>query len=303
MKVLNFGSLNIDMVYSVESFVKPGETISSLGYGAFCGGKGLNQSIAMKRAGVEGLYHAGKIAKDGKMLLEKLEQNNIDTQFVLKDGKYTGHAIIQVDALGQNNIILSAGANGEISTGEACAVLTHFGQGDILVLQNEISSLDYLIKKANERQMRVFLNPSPITPQLLQAPLEKVELFLMNELEAQGLSGEMDVDKGIEALKEKYPNAKFLITLGKCGVKYYDGKDVYYQNTYNVKTVDTTAAGDTFTGYFIAGYILNEAPREILDTSSRAAALAVMTKGAAESIPLKADVKNARLEPSGISCY
>ncbi|MEG0092407.1 MAG: PfkB family carbohydrate kinase, partial [Oscillospiraceae bacterium] len=129
MRVLNFGSLNIDKVYTVESFVKPGETISSLNYQVSCGGKGLNQSIAMKRAGVENLYHAGKIAKDGRMLLEALEENSIDTQFVMKDGDYTGEAIIQVDSSGQNSIILYSGANGDISNGEACAVLSHFKQG------------------------------------------------------------------------------------------------------------------------------------------------------------------------------
>ncbi|MEG1896005.1 MAG: ribokinase [Oscillospiraceae bacterium] len=298
MRVLNFGSLNIDKVYTVESFVKPGETISSLNYQVSCGGKGLNQSIAMKRAGVENLYHAGKIAKDGRMLLEALEENSIDTQFVMKDGDYTGEAIIQVDSSGQNSIILYSGANGDISNGEACAVLSHFKQGDKILLQNEISGLEYIIKKAHEKGMEIFLNPSPITQELLRMPLELVDCFLMNEIETAEISGESNPDKALEVLKKKFPKAKFVVTLGKYGVKYYDGKEVYYNSAYNVKSVDSTAAGDTFTGYFMAGYIAGEAPEKIIETASKAAAISVTRKGAAESIPTVDDISQIILEPS-----
>lgn len=298
MRVLNFGSLNIDTVYTVEHFVKAGETISSLDYKVFCGGKGLNQSIALKRAGVEHLYHAGKIAKDGKMLLETLEKDNIDAQFVSREGTYTGHAIIQVEESGQNSIILSPGANGEVTTGEACAVLTHFEKGDKILLQNEVSSLGYIMKKAHERGISIFLNPSPITDSLLQCPLELVELFVMNELEAEEISGQKDVDKAIEAIHTKYPNSKVVITLGRFGVKYFDGQRTYFHSAFNVKAVDTTAAGDTFTGFFIEGYLAGNKPEEILENASKAAAIAVMSKGASTSIPTKAIVGATTLELS-----
>ncbi|MEG2928699.1 MAG: ribokinase [Oscillospiraceae bacterium] len=301
MRVLNFGSLNIDKIYTVENFVQPGETISSLNYQVSCGGKGLNQSIAMKRAGVQHLYHAGKIAKDGRILLDVLEENGIDSQFVMRDGEYTGEAIIQVDSSGQNSIILYSGANGEITNGEACAVLSHFEKGDKLLLQNEISGLDYIIRTAHARGMRIILNPSPITPELLRMPLELVDCFMMNEIEAFELSGEKDPDKAIEVLKAKYPYARFVITLGKRGVKYYDGEKTYYNRTYNVKAVDTTGAGDTFTGYFMAGFIKGKPSQEIIATAAKAAAMSVTKKGATESIPTIDEVECAPLELSSVS--
>ncbi len=295
MKILNIGSLNIDKVYSMDTFIKPGETKACLNLETFCGGKGLNQSIAAKKAGSE-VYHAGKIGTDGDILLERLKEFNVNTDFVLKTNGLSGHAIIQVEKSGQNNIILYSGANNEITHSDVDSILSNFDKGDILLLQNEISSMDYIIDKGYEKGLTIVLNPSPMDEELLKCDLAKVSYFIMNEIEAAAIGGTEDPYKTIEILKEKYPKSKMVITLGKDGSVYYDGNEIYKQNIFKVNAVDTTAAGDTFTGYFLNGLIENKPPKEILKLAAKASAIAVSIKGASDSIPLKEDVISARLE-------
>ncbi len=160
-KILNFGSLNIDRVYRVEHFVRPGETISSRGYQCFPGGKGLNQSIAAARAGAP-VFHAGTVGTDGDFLAELLRESGADIRYVRKTDGMTGHALIQVNDEGENCIILYQGTNFDNDTAYMEQVLSDFGTGDILLLQNEISNLSYLLKRGKEKGMRIMLNPSPM---------------------------------------------------------------------------------------------------------------------------------------------
>ncbi len=294
MKILNIGSLNIDKVYSMDTFIKPGETKACLKLETFCGGKGLNQSIAAKKAGSE-VYHAGKVGTDGEILINRLKEFNVNTDYTFKTNSLSGHAIIQVENSGQNNIILYSGANSEIEKNDVDAILENFNKGDILLLQNEISSMDYIINKGYEKGLSIVLNPSPMDDNLLKCDLSKVEYFIMNEIEAAMISGSENPEKTIDILKEKYPNSKFVITLGKDGSMYYDKNKVYTQGIFKVDVVDTTAAGDTFTGYFLNGLIENKSPEEILKTAAKASAIAVSINGASDSIPLKKDVLKAEL--------
>lgn len=295
MKILNFGSLNIDRAYSVENFVKPGETISSLSMETFCGGKGLNQAIACKKAGSD-VYMAGKVGADGAVLLSKLKEFDVDTDHVLiEDEAFSGHAIIQIDSAGQNNIILYGGTNRLITRADVDKVLADFDAGDILLLQNEISSLDYIIERGHEKGMIIALNPSPMDKNLLRCDLRKVTYFIMNEIEAAAISGCRDTDTALEELRKKYPESKIVITLGGDGVKYFDGEKVYTHGIYNVQAVDTTAAGDTFTGYFLNGVLEKMAPMEILSMASKASAIAVSRPGAADSVPTKDEVLSSTL--------
>ena len=295
MKILNFGSLNIDRAYSVENFVKPGETISSLSMETFCGGKGLNQAIACKKAGSD-VYMAGKVGADGAVLLSKLKEFDVDTDHVLiEDDEFSGHAIIHIDSVGQNNIILYGGTNRLITRADVDKVLADFEAGDILLLQNEISSLDYIIEKGYEKGMIIALNPSPMDKNLLRCDLGKVSYFIMNEIEAAAISGCRDTDTALEELRKKYPASKIVITLGSDGVKYFDGEKVYTHGIYNVQAVDTTAAGDTFTGYFLNGVLEEMEPMDILSMASKASAIAVSRPGAADSVPTKDEVLSSTL--------
>lgn len=161
MKILNFGSLNIDYVYTVGHFVQPGETVRSEKLEQFCGGKGLNQSIALARAGAS-VWHAGKVGVDGEMLVEALQKAGVDTAYVEQSTKRTGHAVIQVDASGQNCILLHSGANADLDETMIDRVLAHFGQGDILLVQNEQNNLPYVMEQAHAHGLLIACNPSPI---------------------------------------------------------------------------------------------------------------------------------------------
>jgi ribokinase len=167
MKVLNFGSLNFDHVYEVEHFVRPGETITSDKYHLLCGGKGLNQSIALAHAGAK-VFHAGKVGRDGQSLIERLKAAGVATSHIaIAENAPTGHAMIQVDKTGQNSIIIHGGANREIRPGDVTRVLKGFASGDYLLLQNEISSIPTIIDQAKRQRLTIFLNPAPIDKNVL----------------------------------------------------------------------------------------------------------------------------------------
>ena len=294
MKVLNFGSLNIDYVYSLDHFVQKGETISSDALNIFPGGKGLNQSLALGRAGVSTI-HAGAVGKDGEFLLKLLQESGVNIDYVQSlDSVQTGTAIIQKDKEGDNCIILYSGANHKISKAQVQETIANFAEGDFLLLQNEINEIDSIMKLAYERGMKIVLNPSPMNEAILALPLEYVDYFLLNEVEAAQILGqdsaERDSEEMVRALHLQYPTAKIVLTLGGEGALYFDEESLYRQRSYKTEIVDTTAAGDTFTGYFIAGILNGETVPKAMDLAARAAGIAISRFGAAPSIPLKEEV-------------
>ena len=291
MKILNLGSLNIDKIYRVEHFVEPKETIKAAAYEELCGGKGLNQSIALAKAGAE-VYHAGCIGQDGGMLVNILEEYGVKTDYLRHSTKPSGHAVIQVNGEGQNNIIICGGSNDDVTEAYIEEVLADFSREDMILLQNEISNVDFAIRKAHERGMKIVVNPSPVNKALETYGLESVDYFILNEVEGKYLSGkESDRPEDImEGLKEKFPQAAFVLTLGENGAYYFDAKSCVYQKSYDVEAVDTTGAGDTFSGYFLAGLVQGRGIEENLRSASMAAALAVSRHGAAPSIPALQEV-------------
>ena len=153
-KILNFGSLNIDYVYSVPHFVMPGETLAAIERNVFAGGKGLNQSVAAARAGGN-IYHAGAVGKDdSKVLTDTIAANKINDKFLMRRDSPSGHTFIQVDAKGQNCILLYGGANQSITCDEIDAALSFFDKGDYLILQNEINKIALLkLEQTNYQQL------------------------------------------------------------------------------------------------------------------------------------------------------
>ena len=297
MKVLCFGSLNIDYTYKVPHFVKKGETLASERLQVFGGGKGLNQSVALAKAGTE-VYHAGSIGQDGMFLLDMLKDAGANTDFVkILDTVSTGNAIIQNDKSGDNCIILYGGANQAITREQVDEVMSHFESGDYLVLQNEINELGYIVEKAHEKGMIIVLNPSPMNEKILALPLDVINYFILNEVEAAQILGKED--KGEESweqiaddLLKKFPQATIVLTMGSEGSVFKNQKETVCQSIYKVQAVDTTAAGDTFSGYFIGGILGGLSAKEAMDQASKASAIAVTRKGAAPSIPVLAEVQN-----------
>ena len=292
MKVLNFGSLNLDLVYQMPHFIRAGETLSSTSFSKNVGGKGLNQSVALAKAGAE-IYHAGLIGEDGEMLRAFLAENGVDTRFVRTIDQPSGHAVIQVEPAGNNCIFLYGGANQCVTEAFIQEALEPFGEGDFLVLQNEINSIDKIIEAAHAKGMQVVLNPSPIADNLKELPLEKISWFILNEIEGGELSGETDPDKILDKLVELYPHAQIVLTLGGDGSIYCGKGERIRQEVFKVQAVDTTAAGDTFTGFFFAAVADGVPAAEALRRASKASSISVTHPGAAASIPTLAEVLEA----------
>lgn len=295
-KILNFGSLNIDNVYRLDHFVQPGETIAAESLEILPGGKGLNQSVALSKAGAD-VTHAGKVGPDGKWLVELLEKEKVRTELIDQTGSITGMALIQVNRSGQNCIIIHHGANAEITEEYIDSVLSQFRKGDVLLLQNEINAIPQIIDKAFDLGMVIAWNPSPMDSQILRCPLEKITYFLLNEIEGGCLTGEKDPDKIADKLLGRCPDAKVVLTLGKEGVLYRDSKKSCTHGIYRVPVVDTTGAGDTFTGFFLASILQDESVEEALRLASVASSLEVSRKGASVAIPTLEEVRNASLPP------
>ncbi|WP_315505618.1 ribokinase, partial [Oribacterium parvum] len=272
MKVLNFGSLNIDYVYSLDHFVQKGETISSDALHIFPGGKGLNQSVALGRAGVT-VSHAGAVGKDGDFLLELLKESCVNIKYIqVLEGVQTGTAIIQNDKSGDNCIILYSGANHQITKEQIANTISDFEKGDFLVLQNEINGMESIMRVAEEKGLKIVLNPSPMNEKILELPLQYVDYFVLNEVEAAQILGldnisEKDGEKIVRELHHAYPRAKIVLTLGAEGSIYFDGEKLYRQRAYKTEVVDTTAAGDTFSGFFIACILRGDTLEQAMDTA------------------------------------
>ena len=293
MKVLCFGSLNIDYVYQVPHFAGGGETLAAASLSRFSGGKGLNQSIALARAGLE-VRHAGAVGRDGLFLLEELREAGVRTESVevLEDAR-TGHAIIQRTPSGENCILLYGGANRRITREQIDRVLSDFGPGDALALQNETSELPYLAERARERGLTVALNPSPMEDGLLPL-LPLANYLLLNEIEAaqllQGLGKPVPEAGEDLAAALALPSTAVVLTLGYQGSLFADVTRLARQSAVPDRAVDTTAAGDTYTGFFLAGVLSGRSVEWSMKYASSAAAIAVTRPGAAPSIPSRAEV-------------
>ncbi|AYQ32123.1 ribokinase [Runella sp. SP2] len=289
MKILNFGSINIDYVYGVPHFVKPAETIASTSYQVFMGGKGCNQSVALAKAGVQ-VYHAGAIGEDGVWIKNQLNDWGVNVDFLTVSDGPTGHAIIQVEPNGQNAIIIHGGANQSIHSAQIHHVLQNFEKGDILLVQNEINALPELLLAASERGMKIFFNPAPMSASVFELPLETIDVFIINEVEGEELTKRNTAEGILGKMAEQFPNAATLLTLGEKGARYQHASEMKSINAKKVKAIDTTAAGDTFIGYFLANWALGETLDTCLQKATQASAICVTRAGGAVSIPSKEEV-------------
>ena len=298
--VLNFGSLNIDYVYGVEHFVSAGETLASTSREVFAGGKGLNQSVAFAKAGCS-VYHAGAIGKfDGEILLNVLKKAGVDISNIqLREDVTSGHTVIQVDKNGQNCILLYGGANQSLQKDHIKQVLSKFTVGDLLMLQNEVTNLDYMMEEASARGIQIAFNVSPFCPALLNLPLHLCSYLLVNEVEAAGIaqcSPNEKPEKLLAALEKHLPDVNIVLTLGARGSIFKPvGSDPLYQGIFKVQAIDTTASGDTYTGFLLGSLLQGKNAKEALKIAACAAAVAVTRKGAASSIPSLQEVLTSDL--------
>ncbi len=284
MKILVFGSLNIDHDYIVDHISREKETMTVTDYHVVAGGKGLNQSIAIAKTGSE-VYLAGMLGTGSEFLSKTLSEYGVNTSLLGKTDTPNGHAIIQIDKNGQNSIFVYPGSNHCISEEYIDQVLSSFSEGDYLVMQNEINNQDLIIRKAAEKKMITFMNPSPCDDSLNSQPLELINYFFINEVEGEILTGRKDFSETLKAMTEKYPSAGIILTVGDQGAYYADAEQCLFQPARKVNAIDTVGAGDTFMGYFIYALYRGNDYGKALEIASTASSITVQRAGAAQAIP------------------
>ncbi len=293
MKIVNLGSLNVDHVYRVDKMIVGGETKACRSLSDGAGGKGLNQSVAAARAGAS-VYHAGFVGTGSELLLRALEKGGVKQDLLEQKDMPNGHAIIQVDDAGQNCIIIYGGTNRCLTKEYIDRVLSSLGQEDMLLLQNETNLVDYAIEAAHARGIPVAMNAAPMDETVKRYPLHMLRWLVVNEIEGAALAGGGSFEETMANLTAAYPGVGIVLTLGSAGVMFRDGGRSIRMGSARVpKVVDTTAAGDTFLGYFLTGVLEKRDSAEALRRATYASALTIQSPGAADSIPTAAQLEQA----------
>lgn len=293
MKLLVFGSLNIDHDYHVQHIARPKETLTASSYEVVAGGKGLNAAIALAKTGRH-VYLAGVLGQDSQLLVDTLEEFKVDTSLLDNKDIPAGHAVIQIDENGENSIFIYPGSNAAVTEEYVDEVLSHFSENDFIIMQNEINLQSYILEQAHKKKMIIFMNPSPFNEQLDGQPLELVDYFFINEVEGNLLTARQEPEDILKAMLNKYPDAHVVLTLGSIGAYYSDKSETHFEEARKVKAIDTVGAGDTFMGYFIYGLSQQYSPKQCLEIATKASSLTVQRKGAARSIPTLEEVEKVK---------
>jgi ribokinase len=208
----------------------------------------------------------------------------VDTSLIERVEGPSGHAVIQVVPDGENAIILHGGANRKITRDYIQRVMARFAKGDFLLLQNEINGVAECLEAAAGLGLRVFFNPAPMDRGVLDYPLEMVGCFIINETEGTEFTAEKEPGRILSVMVERYPRAVTVLTLGEKGTMLAQGGKRMSLPAEKVTAVDTTAAGDTFIGFFIASFMKGQDMEDALRMANRAAALCVTKPGAAPTL-------------------
>lgn len=285
MTIFNLGSINADHFYAVPHLPGPGETLAALTLSTGLGGKGANQSVAAARAGTQ-VRHLGAVGPDGAWAVARLAALGVDTAGVATVDQPTGHAIICIDKTGENQILLYPGANRAVSR-SVLAALSEGMPGDWLMLQNETNLLVEAASAARKRGLQVAVSAAPFDPSMVREILPFTDLLLLNVVEARQLTQAMGV-----ALTD-LPVPQIVVTKGAEGAEWHDlrVRESVSVPAHSVAVVDTTGAGDTFAGYFVAALSQGAPADQALHLATAAAAVKVTRAGTADAIPLRADVE------------
>lgn len=280
MALFNLGSINADLVYSVPHLPGPGETLAAGAMERFLGGKGANMSVAAARAGAH-VRHVGAVGPDGGWMVERLTEYGVDTRAIARVAEASGHAVIAVDAQGENQILLYPGANRRIPLAQLDAALAEAGPGDSLLMQNETNAQEDAARRARARGLRVAYAAAPFDAQAVQALLPWLDLLVLNQVEAAQLQAATGLAPGALPVRD------VIVTLGAEGARHFDTDTGEMREfpALKVTPVDTTGAGDTFTGYLLAGLDRGMGLAPAITQAMRAAAIMVTRRGTADVIP------------------
>ncbi|AUI66740.1 MULTISPECIES: ribokinase [Glaesserella] len=297
-KLCVLGSINVDHVIRVPYFPKAGETLSGYGYQIAYGGKGANQAVAAARAGAN-VSFIGVIGADqiGQTMKQAFEQDGIDTSAISTiPNQSTGLAMIQVADSGENSIVISAGANADLSEALVEQHKAYIEQADILLMQLEspLQAVTLATKLAKAAGVKVVLNPAPAQT-LPETLLSQIDIITPNETEAEILTGIKVTDEQSAALAANHFHqlgiSTVLITLGSKGVYYSEQGQGEIIQGFRVEAVDTTAAGDTFNGAFVTALLEGKSAFDAIRFAHAAAAISVTRMGAQTAIPKRSEIE------------
>ena len=283
MTILNIGSVNIDHVYRVAHHPAPGETISDLGHAVHLGGKGANMSLAAALAGAD-VRHVGCIGAEGHWCRDRLSAAGIDVSDLVETEQATGHAVIMVDKAGENIIVIHSGANLALTEDQIEGAIARSGPDDWLLIQNETNLVPFAAQTAKSAGMKVAYAAAPFDAEATAKVLPHTDLLAVNEVESEQLAEHLGTSVA------ELPVPAVLITLGARGAVFRQRGEEHRCDAFNVAVVDTTGAGDTFFGYFLAS-LSNDMPvHAAMHRASAASALQIMKPGAADAIPTAREV-------------
>jgi len=299
-KICVIGSLNMDLVVNVDTMPKPGQTIIGSNFKEVPGGKGANQAVAMARLNGN-VSMIGKVGEDGfgQTLINSLKNDKVDTTYIQTTKGATGVALITVDKNAQNSIVVSPGANFEVKEEDIDSNIEAIKNSDIVVLQLEtpLNTIKYALNKAKELNKYTILNPAPAV-KLDDEIIKNVDLLTPNETELEIISGvsietEEDIQKAAQIMIEKGVK-ELIVTLGSKGSLYINKEKSMFKKAYKVEAVDTTAAGDSYTGALAVALSQDKNIEDAMDFASKVGALSVLKEGAQSSLPTLEDVENFR---------
>ena len=285
MAIWNLGGINADYVYGVPHIPAPGETLDAASRQVFLGGKGANMSVAAARAGAQ-VNHIGAVGPDGAWAVQRLLEYGVDPREIAQIDEQTAHAIIMVAQDGENGIIVYPGANRAIPEKGIKKALTRAQTGDWFVTQNEVNSQIEAAKLARDMGLKVAYAAAPFDADLTKQMIPHLDFLILNEVEADQLktaTGQGPAD---------LPVRDVIVTLGANGATWFGEGGETNIAAHKVTPVDTTGAGDTFTGYVLACLDRGQPMMQALQTASKAAALMVMRHGTADVIPDLKDVQD-----------
>lgn len=276
--IWNLGSINIDNFYEVPHLPAAGETLAATSFGFGLGGKGANMSVAAARAAAR-VSHIGAVGVDGRWTRERLMEYGVDTPHIAEIDVPTGHANIVVDRDGENSIVLFQGANAHLTEAVIGAALTEASPKDFLLIQNETNGQEYAAATAQALGLRVVYAAAPFDAAAIERLIGRIDLLVLNEVEA----AQLESAKGKEICALGISDV--IVTLGEKGCKWVSNAGEKRFDAYPADAVDTTGAGDTFTGYLVAGLDRGMSMETAIDLALKAGSLMVMRRGTADVIP------------------
>lgn len=294
-----FGSINMDLIASVERLPQPGETVSGSAFTTAAGGKGANQALAARRAG-SAVHVVGAVGNDAfaDPALELLKEAGVDLSAVARAKVPTGTAHILVDEKGENVIAVVASANATLTPADADAAVAAMSAGDTLMLQLEIppAAVERALVQARGRGITTMINIAPLTADAARLG-RMADIVIANETEFERLAGhdDMNAEERETALKRLHAETRqtLIVTLGADGVIAMHQGAIHRARGLAIEPVDTVGAGDTFCGYFAAGLDQKLDFQAALERAAVAGSLACLRHGAQPSIPMAGEVVGA----------